>query len=194
MGEGKTMRFLSVLSVLAVGLVAAASASAAEYETYVGCGSTASSPPSHTCTLGDSPGAFFEADEDTEYEVCVEFPDFEFLCAEEQSAEAGVLYVNEMTTEELGEHFVAWYVEGIEVGNWVFDVIAPPPPPAPPAAPAPVAPAPPAIAPVTSPACVAARGHVRSLSARLRKATSHKAKVRLRAKLKRARAAVKGAC
>lgn len=182
------------LSVLAVGvLTVPASAGAVEVETYVGCDTSASAVPAHTCKLGDSPGAFFAADEDTEYDVCVEFPSSEFLCAEGQFAEAGVLYVNQITTEELGEHFVAWYVEAVEVDNWTFDIDAPPPPPAPPATPAPVI-TPPAVSPVISPACVNARARVRSLSGRLRKAGSHQAKVRLRAKLKRARAAVRNAC
>jgi hypothetical protein len=189
-------RFFGVIAALALGLAAfTASASAAEYETYVGCSANADAPPSHSCELGDSPGAFFETDEETEYEVCVEFPDFSFLCAEEQFAEAGVLYVNEITTDQVGEYFVAWYVGDTEVGNWAFDVAAPPSPPTPPSPPpAPLPPAPPALSPVVTPACAKARSRVRSLSTRLRNAASHKSKVKLRAKLKRARAAAESSC
>lgn len=188
-------RFFGVFAALALGLTAiTASASAAEYKTYVGCSANADAPPSHSCELGDSPGAFLEADEETEYEVCIEFPDFNVLCAGEQLAEAGVLYVNEITTDQVGEHFVAWYVGETEIGNWAFDVAAPPSPPAPPPPPAPLPPVPPTLSPVVTPVCAKARIRVRSLSARLRIATSHKSKVKLRAKLKRARAAVKSSC
>jgi hypothetical protein len=42
----------------------------------------------------------------------VRFPAGRRLCAEEQSAEAGVLYVNPITTQRFGRHDVIWYVGG----------------------------------------------------------------------------------
>jgi hypothetical protein len=52
------------------------------------------------------------------------------FCTEEEFAEAGVLYVNSITSEQEGNHFVSWYVEGVEVGSWAFRLDPPPPPPA----------------------------------------------------------------
>lgn len=107
-----------------------ATALAAEYTTYVGCSPTASAAPSHVCQIGDEPGAFFESPEaEVEYEVCVTFPGEVELCAEEQLAEEGILYVNVITSEVPGDHLVTWYVEGIEVGAWTFRMESPPPPP-----------------------------------------------------------------
>lgn len=174
------------------------SASAAEYQTFVGCDDFAENPvPSHVCQLGDFPGAFFESDEETEYEVCVEFPDGEELCAEEQVAEAGVLYVNSIFSELEGTHLVSWYVGGVEIGSWAFRLDPPPPPPAPPApAPTPPATSPPpaAVVPLTSPQCLQAQHRVSTLKKQLRNASGHKQKVKLRGKLKSARAKAKRLC
>lgn len=186
---------LIVVVVLALAALPAA-AGAAEVETYVGCGVTVSTSPAHVCTLGDSPGAFFEADEDVEYDVCVEFPDTNFLCAEEQFAEAGVLYVNEITTEQVGEHFVWWFVEGEEVGAWDFRIDEPSPPPTPPVR-TPPPPAPPALPlPAVGPsaACINAKAMVRTLSTQLSKATKPKRKAKLRGKLRRARTSKQRLC
>lgn len=115
-----------VLAAMAL-LLVPLPASAAEYETFVGCDDLAENPvPSHECQLGDFPGAFFESDVETEYEICIEFPDTEELCLEEQEAEAGVLYVNSIISELEGDHLVTWYVEGVEVGSWAFRLNAPP--------------------------------------------------------------------
>jgi hypothetical protein len=66
------------------------------------------------------------------YDVCVEFPVGEALRAEEQLADAGVLFVNSITTNSLGNHPVIWFVEDVEVGSWTFRMDAPPlPAPAP---------------------------------------------------------------
>jgi hypothetical protein len=146
-------------AIVIVGVAAmslASSAAAADYTTYVGCSTSQFAVPSHVCQLGDSPGAFFESPEtDTEYEVCVTFPEATTLCTEEpQEAEAGVLYVNEITSEIPGDHLVTWYVEGVEIASWIFRLDEPPlpaPPSKPSAAPIapPVAIATPAPAPTT---------------------------------------------
>jgi len=171
------------------------SASAAEYYFDVSCGLTADSPASHLCERGDQIGAFFESDEDTEYEVCIEFPNETFACAEEQFAESNVLYVNEIFTEQLGEHWASWWIGEELIGVWDFRVVEPPKPPLA-ASPPPLAapPPPPVVAPQVSAACLKARGTVRRVRAQLQKARSRKRKANLRGKLKRARIAARRAC
>lgn len=188
--------------LLGFALVAAASlsipmsASAAEYETFVGCDDLAASPvPSHVCQIGDFPGAFFESDTDVEVEICVELPSAVVFCTEEEFAEAGILYVLSLPNEEEGDYLASWFVEGVEVGSWAFRLDPPPPPPSPPA-PAPPAPAPPpaAVVPVTSPQCLQAQHRVSTLKKQLRNASGHKQRVKLRGKLKSARAKAKRLC
>jgi hypothetical protein len=140
-----------LVAIAALAISASAATAAGNYTAYVGCSQTASTAPSHVCQLGDEPGAFFESEEETEYEVCVTFPSAETLCAEEQLAEEEVLYVNSITTDQTGNHLVAWYVEGVEIAAWSFRIDAPPSPPAP--APTPIiAPVPvPIVAPAPAP-------------------------------------------
>jgi hypothetical protein len=193
--------FLGLMLAAVASLSISASASAAEFETLVGCDDLAEIPvPAHVCQVGDSPGAYFESDVDTEYEVCVEFPDAAFFCAEEEEAEAGVLYVNPITSGLEGNHLVSWYVEGEEVGSWAFRLDPPPPPPSPPPPP----PSPPAPAPVTAPLpavasgpsaeCLKARRRVDKLKGRLRKAAGIRQKTPIRGKLRSARATEKRVC
>jgi hypothetical protein len=179
---------LGALFVAAASLAIPLSASAAQIETFVSC-SDAAPIPSHVCKVGDSPGAFFESDEDVEYDVCAEFPDGEELCLEDQEAEGGVLFVNSLTTNLPGNHLVTWFVEDVEVGSWDFRMEPLPPPPvlAPPALP-------PSVAPVgPSAACLKARQRVRKLKTALRKAGPEQ-KVKIRGKLGSARTAAKRAC
>lgn len=177
-------------------LLAPVSASAASYHFFVGCDDLSETPvASHACVIGDFPAAYFESSEETEYEVCVEFPGGKFLCAEEQLAEAEVLYLNSITTELEGVHTVYWYVGEDEVGSFVFRMNPPPPPPTPPAVvpPAILAPAP--VLPTGPSAdCLIAQGKVSKLKGRLAKATRRQQKVRLRKALKTARASAKTAC
>lgn len=185
--------FWGLLLMASASLLIPMSATAAEFKTYVGCDDFAQSPvPSHVCLLGEFPGAFFESSADAEYEVCVEFPNQEFICAEEQEAEEGVLYVNSITTDQPGIHFVSWYVGDTEVGSWSFRMDAP----VPPTPPAPVVPPPaqPAVAPTPSPNCLAAQLQVGKLKHRLQKAGGAKQKKKIRAKLRNARNAVNREC
>jgi hypothetical protein len=174
------------------------SASAAEYKTFVGCDDLAENPiPEHVCLVGDFPGAYFESSVETEYEVCVEFPSEEVFCSEEEEeAEADVLYINSITIDETGNHFVSWYVEGVEVGSWTFRVDAPTPPSTPiapaPVVPAPVAPA--ATLPAHSAECLKAQQRIRALKGRLRRLAAGAQKTKTRAKLKNARSAAKRLC
>jgi hypothetical protein len=87
------MRLFPVLVVVAAGMFWTASqAAAAEYTRYVGCGLSRDTSPSEICYLGDPVGAFFRAnDADAEYEICVEFPSEEQLCAPGQIAFNGNL-------------------------------------------------------------------------------------------------------
>jgi hypothetical protein len=193
------MRRLSIGLVLAAMalLLVPLPASAAEYETFVGCDDLAENPiPSHECQLGDFPGAFFESDIETELEVCVEFPNAEVLCTEEEPAEAEVLYVVSIFSELEGDHLVTWYANGVEVGSWVFRMDPPPSPPAPApvVTPAPAPPAPPVVVSVPSTECLQAQKRVDRLKAQLRHAHRRKQKAKLRAKLRSARAAEKRLC
>jgi hypothetical protein len=192
--------FLGSVLAAAVYLLASVPASAAEVETFVGCNYLAGNPvPSHVCQSGDSPGAFFESDEETEFEVCVELPTTVVLCTDEFIAEAEVLYSVSLPNELTGNYLVSWYTKGVEIGSWAFRLDPPPPPPVPPVTPAPVTPAPvtPAplvVAPAPSAECLKAQHLVDKLKQRLRSASGHKQKTKLRAKLKSARAAEKRAC
>jgi hypothetical protein len=57
-------------------------------------------------------GAFFRSSEDVEYEICVRFPTARELCAPNQQASAGILYVNKVTSNIVGRHTVTWFVAG----------------------------------------------------------------------------------
>ena len=195
----KRCLFLVLASALAMLLVpVSASGAAASYHTFVGCDDLSEEPvASNVCEVGDFPGAYFESSEETEYKVCVEFPNEEVLCAEEQVAEAGVLYVNSITTDEEGFHTASWFVGETEVGSFTWRMEAPKPQPTPPVRPVftvvPPAPAP-VVDPSPSPVCLKAQGQVSKLKGRLRKATKRQQKAKIRKALVAARAFAKTAC
>jgi hypothetical protein len=186
-------RLLGLVLATAASLLIASPASAAEYEAFVGCDDLAANPiPSHLCQYEDFPGAFFEADVDTEYDACVELPAGTVLCAEEQLAEAGSLHGISLPTESAGDYLVGWFVEDAPVEFWEFRLHPPPlPPPAPTISPPAVSP-PPVAAP--SLACLMARKRVGKFNRQLKSAKSKKQKAKIRVKLKNARAGVKRAC
>jgi len=188
-----------ILGLVLAGLIALAvpsSAPAATYDLFAGCDATATSPQrSHDCLTTDHMAAYFEASEDTKYEVCLYQNVTELLdCTSEEEAEADTLYQNELTIETPGHYEVVWFDTTIEVelGEWDLNVANPPPPPPPPAPPAPAPIVLPAL-PSLNTACLNAQKRVRTLKARVKKAHGHK-KAKLRAKLKKARAAAKAAC
>ncbi len=199
-------RYLVLVIVCLAGVLSISSAAIAatpKTRTFVGCDDLAEEPaPSHVCEVGDFPAAYFESSEETEYEVCVEFPNAEVLCAEEQIAEAGVLYENSITTEMEGLHFVSWFIGETEVGSFAFRMEPPKPPPSPPVVvpPAPIVVSPPAPAPVPlvepsqSPVCLTAQGQVTKLKARLRNAKTRRQKAKLRKALTAARAFATKTC
>lgn len=56
----------------------------------------------------------------TSYKVCVRFPGGRNLCAADQEAEAGVLYVNHLTTNIVGRHRVTWFVAGRRIVHYFW--------------------------------------------------------------------------
>jgi hypothetical protein len=115
----------------AMGLVGAlfasaapASAEAAAFRHYVACGLSQNAKPSHVCQKGRKKGAFFRSNRaDVFYTVCVRFPTKKNLCAPEQEAKQGTLYVNKITSNIPGKHRVTWFVKGKRVG--AFDFLVP---------------------------------------------------------------------
>lgn len=122
------MKALKALAVVLVvtGLLASAvpaTAGAAAYKHYVGCGVSQHAKPSHACPKGSKKGAFFKSLQgDVAYSVCVRFPSGKNLCAKAQEATQGTLYVNKITSTIPGVHRVTWFVKGKKVGSWAFRV------------------------------------------------------------------------
>jgi hypothetical protein len=190
-----------ILGLVLTGLTALAVPSSApaanSYDFFVACDETAEPPvPSHECLTTDNMAAFFEATEETEYEVCLYLNETidPLDCTSGEKAEAGTLKRNGLTFDP-GDYEVVWFdleldPEHEEIGIWKLKVSSPPPPPPPPPPPAPVVlPALPGL----NPACLSAQRRVTRLKASVKKAHGHK-KVKLKAKLKKARAAAKAAC
>ena len=121
----KAVKALAAVCVVS-GLLASAvpaSADAAAYKHYVGCGISRNAEPSHKCPAGSKKGAFFKSNNaDVAYTVCVKFPSGKNLCAQAQEAEQGTLYVNKITSTIPGVHVVSWFVKGKKVGSWNFRV------------------------------------------------------------------------
>jgi hypothetical protein len=115
-----------VALLVATGLLAAAvpaTAGAAAYRHYVGCGISRNADPSHVCPKGSKKGAFFKSTKaDVMYTVCVKFPSGKNLCAQAQKAVKGTLYVNKITSTIPGRHVVSWFVKGKKVGAFAFRV------------------------------------------------------------------------
>jgi hypothetical protein len=122
------MKGLKALSAVLVvtGLLASAApatAGAAAFKHYVGCGISRNAHPSHVCSKNSKKGAFFKSLKgDVVYSVCVKFPSGKNLCAHAQEATEGTLYVNKITSTIPGRHRVTWFVAGKKVGSTVFRV------------------------------------------------------------------------
>lgn len=82
----------------------------AHYTAYVACGLSNRARPRHECPRRAKVGAFFKSSREVAYSVCVVFPTGRRICAEEQTAVAGVLYVNRVTSNVIGRHKVIWYL------------------------------------------------------------------------------------
>ncbi len=112
-----------VLGIALIGSAAPASAGAAAYRHYVGCGLSEKAKPSHSCPAKSKKGAFFKSTKaDVFYKVCVKFPTGKRLCAPPEEATRRTLYVNEITSNIPGKHKVTWFVAGKRVGVFIFDV------------------------------------------------------------------------
>ena len=115
-----------VALMVATGMLAVvvpASAGAAAYKHYVGCGISRNAKPAHACPKKAKKGAFFKSlKAEVTYTVCVRFPSGKSLCAHAQKAEKGTLYVNKITSTIPGKHRVTWFVKGKKVGSFVFRV------------------------------------------------------------------------
>lgn len=79
---------------------------------YVACGLSQVARPARECPRRRKIGAFFESSQEVAYAVCVVFPLGRRLCANEQVAQAGTLYVSKVTTNAIGRHKVIWYAAG----------------------------------------------------------------------------------
>jgi len=89
------------------------------YRGYVACSLSQYGRPAHECAHRAHVGAFFRSSVTTTYTVCVKLPTGRRLCARGQEAEAGVTYVNKITTSITGWHKVLWYVGGRRIA-WTF--------------------------------------------------------------------------
>jgi len=114
----------TVFGVALLASAAPATAGAAAYKHYVGCGVTEHTVPAHACSKSSKKGAFFESlNADVVYTVCVKFPTGKRLCSDEpQAATKGTLYVNKITSNIPGKHRVTWFVNGKRVGSYYFTV------------------------------------------------------------------------
>ena len=118
----KTLVALMLVSGL-LAVMMPATASAAAYKHYIGCGVSKNAKPAHACPKKAKKGAFFKSlNGEVAYTVCVKFPSGKNLCAQSQEAEQGTLYVNKITSTIVGRHVVSWYVKGQKVGSWAFKV------------------------------------------------------------------------
>jgi hypothetical protein len=122
------MKGLKTLAAVGLGIALLASASPASaqgaaYKHYVACGLSQNAKPAHLCQKARKKGAFFRSNNgDVFYTVCVKFPTKKNLCAPKQKAEQGTLYVNKITSNIPGKHRVSWFVEGKQVGSFVFRI------------------------------------------------------------------------
>jgi hypothetical protein len=118
---------LAIAGILASAVPAAAEAPASSgsspFRHYVACGVEQTSKPAHSCAKRSKKGAFFKSlNSDVVYAVCVQFPSGKHLCAHAQPAKQGTLYVNRITSTQVGAHVVTWYVKGKKVGATTFRV------------------------------------------------------------------------
>lgn len=121
----KGLKALAAVMLVSGMLMAAvpATAGAAAYKHYIGCGISQNAKPAHSCPKKAKKGAFFKSfNGDVVYTVCVKFPSGKNLCAQAQEAEQNTLYVNKITSTIPGKHVVSWFVEGKKVGSWWFKV------------------------------------------------------------------------
>lgn len=87
---------------------------------YVACGLSRYARPARECAHRSKVGAFLRSSQPLTYSVCVKPPARRILCAKNQQAEAGVLYVNKITTSSVGWHKVTWFADGRRIVRWFW--------------------------------------------------------------------------
>jgi hypothetical protein len=87
------------------------------YRAYVACSHNPHAHATHRCRLGSRVGAFIESSVSTTYTICVHFPASPSLCSGRQEAEPETLFVNAITTGELGPHEVVWHIGGRRIAR-----------------------------------------------------------------------------
>ncbi len=121
--KGPKTLIAMLLGVALLASAAPASAGAAAFKHYVACGVSKNAKPAHKCPKASKKGAFFKSlNGDVNYSVCVKFPTGKNICAKAQPATQGTLYVNKITSNIPGKHRVTWFVEGKQVGAFIFKV------------------------------------------------------------------------
>ncbi|HEV7483841.1 MAG TPA: excalibur calcium-binding domain-containing protein [Solirubrobacterales bacterium] len=90
------------------------------FQAYVACGLSSYAPRAASCPHRSRVGAFFRSSEDVEYEVCIHFPGGREICAANQQAAAGTLYVNKVTSNIVGRHKVIWFVSGRRIVRYFW--------------------------------------------------------------------------
>lgn len=79
---------------------------------YVACGLSSGARQARECPHRSNVGAFIRSSQEVTYTVCVTFPTRRRICSENQVAQAGVLYVNKVTSTIAGWHKVTWLAAG----------------------------------------------------------------------------------
>lgn len=87
------------------------------FHVYLACGLSSKARPVQSCTRHQKKGAFFRASQAVTYTVCVRYPTGRQPCARNRSAEAGVTYVNAITSNVIGSDQVTWRVAGRTVAT-----------------------------------------------------------------------------
>jgi hypothetical protein len=87
---------------------------------YIACGLSQYAAPARECPHRGKVGAFFKSNREILYTICITFPGGRRLCAYEQLAQAGTLYVNKVTTSTTGRHKVVWFAAGQRVVRYLW--------------------------------------------------------------------------
>ena len=92
------------------------------FRVHLACSLSAAVAPKGRCSRRQRKGAFFSSSQAVTYTVCVRYPTGRVICVPGQQAEAGVTYVNRITSGIPGSHKVTWRVGGRVVATrylWV---------------------------------------------------------------------------
>ncbi len=87
---------------------------------YVACGLTKRARRAKRCPHKATVGAFFRSTVDTHYTICVRFPSHKTLCATNQAATGGTLYVNKVASRRPGKYRVTWFVDGRRITRYFW--------------------------------------------------------------------------